>query len=96
MPLVNPASVFNLRFSCAWKERLWPPAESHIDKSCQLPRLAGISGVPDILELAAGWNEAGLGIRAQVRGLSGTRWCQPTKPEDSDGLHLWIATRPTG
>ena len=75
MPLVNPASVFNLRFSCAWKERLWPPAESHIDKSCQLPRLAGISGVPDILELAAGWNEAGLGIRAQVRGLSGTRWC---------------------
>ena len=26
----------------------------------------------------------------------GTRWCQPTKPEDSDGLHLWIATRPTG
>jgi hypothetical protein len=24
------------------------------------------------------------------------RWCHPTKPEDSDGLHLWIATRPTG
>ena len=96
MPLVNPASVFNLRFPCLWRERLWPPAESHIDKSCSLPRLAGLAGVPDILEIAIGWNEAGFGIRAQVQGLSGNRWCQPTKPEDSDGLHLWIATRPTG
>ena len=96
MPLVNPASVFNLRFPCPWKERLWPPAESHLDKACYLPRLAGITDVPDILGIAVGWNEAGLGVRAKVEGLSGSRWCQPTKPEDSDGLHLWIATRPTG
>ena len=96
MPLVNPASLFQLRFTCSWRERLWPPAASHLDAGCQLPRLAVLAGVPDLLELAVGWNEAGLGIRARLEGLSGRRWCQPTKPEDSDGLHLWIATRPTG
>jgi len=96
MPLVNPASLFRLRLSCPWRERLWPPAKSHLDADCLLPRLAGLAGVPDLLDLAVGWNEAGLAIRATVTGLSGSRWCQPTKPEDSDGLHLWIATRPTG
>lgn len=96
MPLVNPASLFRPRLSCPWRERLWPPAQSHLDAACQLPRLAGLAGVPDLLDLAVGWNEAGLAIRATVTGLSGSRWCQPTKPEDSDGLHLWIATRPTG
>ena len=96
MPLVNPASLFRPRLSCPWRERLWPPAKSHLDADCLLPRLAGLAGVPDLLDLAVGWNEAGLAIRATVTGLSGSRWCQPTKPEDSDGLHLWIATRPTG
>ena len=28
--------------------------------------------------------------------MGSRRWCHSTKPEDSDGLHLWIATRPTG
>ena len=96
MPLVNPASLFRLRLSCPWRERLWPPAKGRLDTSCQLPGLASLAGVPNLLELVVGWNEAGLGIRASIKGLSGSRWCQPAKPEDSDGLHLWIATRPTG
>ena len=96
MPLVNPASLFRLRLSCPWRERLWPPAKGRLDTCCQLPGLASLAGVPNLLELAVGWNEAGLGIRASIKGLSGSRWCQPAKPEDSDGLHLWIATRPTG
>ena len=96
MPLVNPASLFRLRLSCPWRERLWPPAKGRLDTCCRLPGLASLAGVPNLLELAVGWNEAGLGIRASIKGLSGSRWCQPAKPEDSDGLHLWIATRPTG
>lgn len=43
-----------------------------------------------------GWNEDGLALRAVATGVGPTRWCHPAKPEDSDGLHLWIATRPTG
>jgi len=96
MPLVNAAGLFRLRLTCPWRERLWPVRSSQLDDRCLLPRLAGLAGVPDLLEIAVGWNEAGLGVRARIDGLAGSRWCQPTKPEDSDGLHLWIATRPTG
>jgi len=52
--------------------------------------------VPDVLELALAWNDDGLAVRGVARGVGASRWCQPTRPEDSDGLHLWIATRPTG
>jgi hypothetical protein len=55
-----------------------------------------VLGVPDVLDLAVAWNDGGLAVSATVRGVGSQRWCQPTRPEDSDGLHLWIATRPTG
>jgi hypothetical protein len=96
MPLVNPAALFRLRFTCQRRETLWPPAAGGLDDSCRLPSLAAVVGVPDLLELALAWNESGLAVRAVLRGVGTNRWCQPAKPEDSDGLHLWIATRPTG
>jgi hypothetical protein len=49
-----------------------------------------------VLELWLAWNDAGLAVRGVAKGIGAARWCQPTRPEDSDGLHLWIATRPTG
>jgi hypothetical protein len=95
-PLVNPAALFRFRFPCLRREKLWPPAAADLDETCRLPALAAVVGVPDVLELALGWNETGLAVRAAVRGVGATRWCHPTRAEDSDGLHLWIATRPTG
>ena len=95
-PLVNPAAVFKFRLSCPRREQLWPPASAGLDEGCRLPSLASIVGVPDVLELFAAWNDGGLAIRGRARGVGSQRWCHPTKPEDSDGVHLWIATRPTG
>jgi hypothetical protein len=95
-PLVNPAALFRLRLVCPRRQVLWPPAASGLDESCRLPSFAAVVGVPDILELFAAWNDDGLALRGIARGVGGQRWCHPTKPEDSDGLHLWIATRPTG
>ena len=95
-PLVNPAALFTLRLSCPHRDRLWPPSDSVFDDACRLPPLARLAGVPDLLDLFLAWNEAGLGVRGIARGLGTTRWCHPTRAEDSDGLHLWIATRPTG
>lgn len=95
-PLVNPAALFRFRFPCRRREKLWPPAAANLDPDCRLPSLAAVVGVPDVLELALAWNETGLAVRARARGVGASRWCQPTRPEDSDGLHLWLATRPTG
>jgi hypothetical protein len=95
-PLINPAALFKLRLPCPRRAKLWPPAATQLDDACRLPSFAPLAGVPDLLELAIAWNEGGLGLRAAGRGLGNARWCHPTRPEDSDGLHLWIATRPTG
>jgi hypothetical protein len=95
-PLVNPAALFTLRLPCPHQKTLWPPASWGVDDACRLPSFAAVVGVPDIVELSLAWNEGGLGVQAGVRGVGSGRWCHPTKPEDSDGLHLWIATRPTG
>ena len=95
-PLVNPAALFRFRFPCERRAKLWPPAAANLDAACRLPSLATVVGVPDVLDLSLAWNETGLAVRAAARGVGASRWCQPTRPEDSDGLHLWIATRPTG
>ncbi len=95
-PLVNPAALFRLRLSCPKRKTLWPPADWGLDDACRLPSFAAVTGVPDVLELFVAWNDEGLAIRGVARGVGSQRWCHPTKPEDSDGLHLWIATRPTG
>jgi hypothetical protein len=95
-PLVNPAALFRFRLSCRRTPALWPAGQRDLDESCRLPSLAPLADVPDLLDLRLAWNEDGLAVRAAVRGVGAARWCQPTRPEDSDGLHLWIATRPTG
>lgn len=94
--LVNPAALFRFRLPCRRRATLWPPADRTLDDACRLPALAPVADVPDLLSLWMAWNDDGLAVRAVARGLGATRWCQPTRPEDSDGLHLWIATRPTG
>jgi hypothetical protein len=95
-PLVNPAAVFKLRLRCPRRDVLWPPATWGLDEACRLPSFADVAGVPDVLELWLAWSPAGLGVRAVAKGVGTARWCHTTRPEDSDGLHLWIATRPTG
>lgn len=95
-PLVNPASLFKLRLRCVRRDVLWPPASWSLDEACRLPSFADVAGVPDVLDLSAAWNADGLAVRGVARGVGTSRWCHPTRPEDSDGLHLWIATRPTG
>jgi hypothetical protein len=94
--LVNPAALFRFRLPCRRRKTLWPPAAWDLDEACRLPVLAPVANVPNLLDLWLAWNEEGLAVRAVARGVGATRWCQPTRPEDSDGLHLWIATRPTG
>lgn len=95
-PLVNPASLFKIRLRCPRRAVLWPPSRWELDDACRLPSFADVAGVPDVLELLVAWNPEGLAVRATARGVGTSRWCHTTRPEDSDGLHLWIATRPTG
>jgi hypothetical protein len=43
----------------------------------------------------AAWNELGLYFSVNVTGKRSSLWCRDNKPEDSDGLQLFIDTRDT-
>ena len=93
-PLVHPASLFRFRFPVQRLARLAPLNDGQAEAS-RLPNLAGVVGVPDVAMVSLGWHPDGLVVRATLRGVGKARWCHATKPEDSDGLQLWVATRPT-
>lgn len=93
-PLVHPAALFRFRFPIERQARLAVFSDRQA-AACCLPNLAGVVGVPDVASLSLGWHPDGLIVRATMRGVGSARWCHATKPEDSDGLQLWIATRPT-
>lgn len=95
-PLVNPAALFTFRFPCRKRAGLRVPPGAGLDDACRVPSLAAVAAVPDVIDVWIAWNDDGLAIRGAARGVGATRWCQPTRAEDSDGLHVWIATRPTG
>ena len=93
-PLVHPASLFRFRFPVTRLAKL-AAFDDRQAAACRLPDLAGVVGVPDVASLSLGWHPDGLVVRAEMRGVGTARWCHATKPEDSDGLQLWLATRPT-
>jgi hypothetical protein len=44
-------------------------------------------------DVRAAWSEAGLVVSADVQGKRQPPWCRASRPEDSDGLQVWIDTR---
>ncbi|RUL88114.1 DOMON domain-containing protein [Tautonia sociabilis] len=63
--------------------------------ACILPALAEIDGRSPWAEVRVGWNAGGLGIAVEVSGKPGTLSRVADRPEESDGLQLWIDTRNT-
>jgi hypothetical protein len=55
--------------------------------------LAELDGQAAWAELRAAWSEAGLVFAVLVQGKSQPPWCRAARPEDSDGLQIWIDTR---
>ena len=74
VPLVNPGSLFTFRFPCRKRKTLWPPASAPLDDACRLPSLAAIVGVPDLVSLWLAWNDGGLRVRGEMKGVGASRW----------------------
>jgi hypothetical protein len=46
-------------------------------------------------DIRAAWNDTGLAFTISVVDKRHPLWCRESKPDDSDGLQLWIDTRDT-
>lgn len=86
---------FLFRFSapCLYKETLWTAGAARLDSSYRLVNFAELEGLPLLADVRAAWNETGLAMSVEVRGKKQPSWCRTSRPEDSDGLHIWIDTR---
>lgn len=91
-----PAS-FLFRFSvpCRYKSPLWTDKGAQLDESHRLLELAQIDAQPTFAELRIAYSEAGLAFAAEVRGKRQPPWCRESRPDDSDGVRIWIDTRDT-
>ncbi|MFH1921921.1 MAG: hypothetical protein ABIP48_18805, partial [Planctomycetota bacterium] len=55
--------------------------------------LAELEGLAAPADVRAAWSELGVAMTVCVRGKKQPPWCRTTRPEESDGLHVWIDTR---
>ncbi|MGD0900239.1 MAG: hypothetical protein ABR915_20590 [Thermoguttaceae bacterium] len=92
-PLVPTRFLFRFSIPCLVHEPLWSEAGAGLDERYRLPSLAELDGRPAWADLRAAWSPAGLAVAARITGKKQPPWCRASRPEDSDGLQIWIDTR---
>jgi hypothetical protein len=92
--LLLPARfLFRFAVSCVFREPLWTAEGAALDESCRLPSLVELEGRAAWADVRAAWNLSGLAFAVCVAGKEQPPWCRASRPEDSDGLQVWIDTR---
>ena len=94
-PLIAPRLLFRYRAPLRYRQSLWNDAGVDLSADYRLPDLCQSDGQRPLADIRMAWNEQGLAVTAQVRGKQQPLWCRTSRPEDSDGLQLWIDTRAT-
>ncbi|MHB1037059.1 MAG: hypothetical protein ACYC35_20510 [Pirellulales bacterium] len=92
-PLLPTRFLFRFAVPCLYHEPLWTANGIQLDESHRLPTFAELEERPTYADVRAAWSEAGLAITVRVEGKRSAPWCRDTRPEDSDGFHVWLDTR---
>jgi len=85
--------LFRFALPCLYKDPLWTAKGAQLGPEHRLANLAELEGEPAVVELCAAWSEAGLAFAVEVNGKKQPPWCRSSRPEDSDGIQIWIDTR---
>ncbi|HEX3726682.1 MAG TPA: hypothetical protein VHV08_10585 [Pirellulales bacterium] len=94
-PLLPTRFLFRFSTACAYHSKLGEGTPGELPAQCRLPSLGELDGQTSFADVRAAWSEAGLAMSVRVGGKRHPSWCRESKPEDSDGLQLWIDTRDT-
>ena len=87
---------FLFRFStpCLYRQKLWAARGAGLGENHRLIGFAELEeGVRPVVEVRAAWSELGMVFEFRVTGKEQAPWCRTTRPEDSDGIQVWIDTR---
>ncbi len=92
-PLVPARFLFRFSAPCRYRKAGWTAKGAKLDVKYRLPNLAELEGRKLLADVRLAWNEAGLLLAVDVSGKKQPPWCRINRPEESDGLQLWIDTR---
>jgi hypothetical protein len=85
--------LFRFSIPCLYREPLWTADGAGLDARFRLVSFAELEQRPMPADVRVAWSEAGLALTVVVRGKQQPPWCRANRPDDSDGLRLWIDTR---
>ena len=94
--LIDPAFLFRFGVDLQRHDLKWSPGKGlRLPESCRLawPQTVNEPTGSEPPDLRMAWDDAGIGITTSVRGKRSAAWCRDSRPEDSDGVGLWIDTR---
>jgi len=92
-PLVPARFLFRFSLPCRYRRPLWTSEGAGLDERYRLVGLAELEDRATPADVRAAWSEEGLAFTLRVEGKRQAPWCRAGKPEDSNGLQVFIDTR---
>ena len=96
------ASPFLFRFAlpCYPFDPIWSSGGVQLDERHGMPCFASLDEPAATdrqawADVRIAWDKAGLALNLRVSGKRQPPWCRASRVEDSDGLAIWLNTRPT-
>ncbi|HWC88656.1 MAG TPA: sugar-binding protein [Pirellulales bacterium] len=93
--LLPPRFLFRFSALCRQRTPLWSAEGAELDERYRLPDFGQLDGVAPLGDVRVAWSEEGLALAIEVRGKRQPPWCRESRPDDSDGVRVWIDTRDT-
>ncbi|MDA8744514.1 hypothetical protein N9N28_07775 [Rubripirellula amarantea] len=90
---IDPTFLFRFEIDLKKQKLDWSTKGLKLPETCRLPSFGGLAGRPVFADVRMAWSEQGIGVHLNVNGKRQLPWCRDSRPEDSDGFHLWIDTR---
>jgi hypothetical protein len=85
--------LFRFSLPCCYRHPLWTPRGAGLDERYRLVHLAELEDRATPADVRAAWSEEGLALSVRLEGKRQAPWCRAGRPEDSDGLQVFIDTR---
>ncbi len=92
-PLLPKRFLFRFAAPCLYCDSPWTAKGAGLGETYRLISFAELEGRMAPADVRMAWSEAGLGFTLKIDGKTQPPWCRAGRPEESDGLHLFIDTR---
>jgi len=92
-PLLPKRFLFRFAAPCFYRARLWSDAGARLGEKYRLVSFGELEDRANWADVRMAWNENGLALSIRVEGKRQTPWCRAARPEESDGLQVFIDTR---